>query len=185
MSINVSKELKFVKDLNTKSDISFNDLKDIYTLFYSNGFKFKLDEQLIFNNISKKINIVIGVKGRESYLKTTIKYLNNSIKYSDFKDQINIIICEHDYKPYYKLFCEENKIDYGFIDLNKSNTDGMYSRSLVYNMSVKCFPRSEWWLLHDSDLLVPKTFFNELKLLMDNSKTWIQPYSNKMVLNII
>ena len=60
----------------------------------------------------------------------------------------------------------------------------MYSRSLVYNMSVKCFPRSEWWLLHDSDLLVPKTFFNELKLLMDNSKTWIQPYSNKMVLNI-
>ena len=65
MSINVSKELKFVKDLNTKSDISFNDLKDIYTLFYSNGFKFKLDEQLIFNNISKKINIVIGVKGRE------------------------------------------------------------------------------------------------------------------------
>ena len=34
MSINVSKELKFVKDLNTKSDIYFNDLKDIYTLFY-------------------------------------------------------------------------------------------------------------------------------------------------------
>ena len=182
--MSVLEQLKFVKDLDKKNNISFHDIKDVYTSFYSNGFKFKLDEQLIFNTNSKKINVVIGVKGRESYLKATIKYLNNSIKYSGLEDQINIIICEHDFKPYYKLFCEENKIDYGFIDLNKSNTDVMYSRALVYNMSVKCFPRSEWWLLHDSDLLVPETFFNELKPLMDNSKTWIQPYANKMVLNI-
>lgn len=177
-------QLKYIKDLNTKNDISFTDIKEVYASFYSDGFKFKLDDQLLFNTSSKKINVVIGVKGRDSYLKTTIRYINNSIKQANLQDQVNIIICEHDSRPYYKLFCEENKIDYGFIDLNKSNTDGLYSRSLVYNMAVKCFPSSEWWLLHDSDLLVPDAFFNKLKPLMTNSKSWIQPYSNKMVLNI-
>jgi hypothetical protein len=177
-------QIKFVKDLNNKNEFLFDDLKEVYNSFYSNGFEFKFDDQLIFNKNQKKINVVIGVKGREAYLKATIKYLNSSIEHSGMQDQVNLIICEHDVRPYYKLFCEENKIDYGFIDLNKSNTEGMYSRSLVYNMSVKCFPKSDWWLLHDCDLLVPVTFFNDLKPMMEKSKTWIQPYSNKMVLNM-
>jgi len=184
MNMSVLEQINCVKDLNMKSEISFNDIKDVYTSFYSNGFKFKLDDQLIFNTSSKKINVVIGAKGRESYLKATIKYLIHSIKKANLEDQVNIIICEHDYRSYFKLFCEENKIDYGFIDLNKSNTDGMYSRSLVYNTAVKCFKSSEWWLLHDSDLLVPEIFFIEMMFLINKSKTWIQPYAHKMVLNI-
>ena len=180
----MEQQLKIVKDLNKQTDISYEDIKKVYVDFYSKGFKFKLDDQILFNKEPKKINIVIGVKGRESYLKTTIKYLKASAVKANIENQVNIIICEHDNKPYMKLFCEENKIDYGFIDLNKSNTDGMYSRSLVYNMAVKNFTSSEWWLLHDCDLLVPDTFFNNLIPLMDNCQTWIQPYANKMVLNV-
>jgi len=185
MNTNMIEKIKSIKDLNFTNTISFDDIKDVYNSYYSNGFQFKFDDQLIFNTTAKKINVVIGVRGRESYLRATLKYFYESIKKYNLEDQINIIICEHDVKPYYKLFCEENKIDYGFINLNKSNTDGMYYRSLVYNMSVKCFPKSEWWLLHDCDLLVPVTFFDHLKPLMDKSKTWIQPYANKTVLNIL
>jgi hypothetical protein len=168
--------------LNNK--LFLNDFKSLYKNYYTNGFKYILDDMLLFNTSNKKINIIIGIKGRESYLYTTINYLKYSIKNSSNPDYYNIIICEHDSQPTYKSFCAENKIDYGFIDLNKYNTNNLYSRGLVFNFAVKCFPQSEWYLLHDCDLLPSKLFFKNLENKIDTCKTWIQPYSNKMVLNL-
>jgi hypothetical protein len=166
------------------TDLIFNKIKSIYLNYYNNNFKYVLDKKVLFNTQNKKYNIIVGVKGRENYLHTTIKYLKNSINYSNNPLDYNIIICEHDYEPTHHSYCLKNNIDYGFIDLKKSNTNNLYSRSLVFNCAVKCFPHSEWYLLHDCDLLTPNLFFKNLENLTKSCKTWIQPYSNKMVLNL-
>jgi hypothetical protein len=166
------------------SDLIFNKIKSMYLNYYNNNFKYVLDQKILFNTQNKKYNIVVGVKGREKYLHTTIKYLKNSINYSSNPSNYNIIVCEHDYTPKHNLYCLKNNIDYGFIDLKKSKTNNLYSRSLVFNYAVKCFPSSEWYLLHDCDLLTPNLFFKNLEKLTESCKTWIQPYSNKMVLNL-
>jgi len=165
-------------------NLSYDDIKLLYTNFYKNNFKYVLDQKFIYNKQNKKYNIIIGVKDRTKYLHTTLNFLKNSIKYSSNPDEYNIIVCEHDYRPKHKLYCLNNKIDYGFLNLKNSNTNDLYSRGLVFNCSVKAFPSSEWYLFHDCDLLTPNLFFKNLESLIVNCKSWIQPYSNKMVLNL-
>lgn len=162
----------------------YNDIKLLYENYYKNGFKYQLDQKFVYNTENKKYNIVIGVKDREKYLYSTVQYLKNSINFTENPNDYNIIICEHNFTPKHKFYCLKNKIDYGFIDLNKSNTGNLYSRSLAFNYAVKCFNSSDWYLLHDCDLLTPNEFFKNLEKMVVNCKTWIQPYSEKMVLNL-
>jgi hypothetical protein len=162
---------------------SFTILKNAYLSRYSEK-QYVLDQKLCFNKNDSRINVVIGVRGRQAYLHTTLRYLQRSIEEAGLQKEITITICEHDIKPYYRYFCEDNNLNYGFINLNTSNTENMYSRSLVFNSVVKNFPSTPWLLFHDCDLLVNCNFFTELLPMMERSQTWIQPYAHKMVLNI-
>ena len=139
-------------------------------------------EKKIFSNVipDPDINIVIGFKGRNSHLITTLKYLNHAILQTDLK--INVFLVEHDTNPYFMDLAKINNLNYGFLDIEKTSKQQQYSRALVFNSAIKQCPKPKWWLFHDVDLIVPHDFFIKLKKHMDLCKTWIQPFAQKRVI---
>lgn len=135
-----------------------------------------------FSNLKEnsKINIVIGYRNRRDHLLTTIKYINSAIKETNIP--INLFIIEQDDKPTIKDICNINNINYAFLDIQKTSKYNQYSRALVFNSAIKNIIEPEWWLFHDTDLIVPNNFFSILEEKIKNCKTWIQPFAEKRVM---
>lgn len=130
------------------------------------------------DNVNAHINVIIGVKGRHDNLKKCLLYLREAIKNVDVK--ISITIVENDDKPNHYNTFKDQDINYIFLPLSITNTNGLFSRALSFNVGYKFINKSKYYLFHDCDVLVEPNFF---KILLDNyikpDFKWLQPYCGK------
>jgi hypothetical protein len=132
---------------------------------------------LLFNeNEEYDINIIIGIRGRKEFLNPVIESFNEAIKNSDKK--ICFTIVNHAEYPEHLKYCRTNKINYLW---TKGNVVEQYSRSFVYNFGVKYGHQAKYYLLHDLDVLVKKSFFNELYQNLKNCQC-LQTYGARRIL---
>ena len=70
----------------------------------------------VYKDVSKghrDVNVIIGIRGRSSFLSTCIRYFKRAIEGSDLK--VNITIVEQDSSSHYKDTCKSLGLDYIFI----------------------------------------------------------------------
>lgn len=156
-------------DINQILELNYYDYKSLY------------DNDKVIKSIkltNYDLNVIIGVKKRKEYLKTTVNYFKEAIKNSRLK--IAITIVEQDDIPEDFDDYKNEDINYIFLPLNLLNTDNQYSRALSFNVGYYFTERCKYYLFHDCDLLVPNNFFKILeKYYLNSSFEWIQSFTKK------
>lgn len=148
-----------------KNKIDYEKIKEKKSFFHLN------DNQDCF------INVIIGCRGRQEFLKPlTDSFISAIDNYKEQKICLNIL--EHNTFPQHLKFCKNNNINYIWTEGNVSE---QYSRSFAYNFGVKFSNKAKYYLLHDLDILVKKNFFYELIENLKNFKC-VQSYGGKRVL---
>ena len=127
-------------------------------------------------------SLIIPCKGRLEYLKTTIAIFQSEIQAAPFN--ISITIVEHSEIPECMQIAKDIGIGWIYIPLISDNKKplGQFNRSLSFDIGFIYGPIAKFYLLHDSDLLVPKNFWNKLKQNIDRGPySTIQTYSHRSV----
>lgn len=127
----------------------------------------------------RDISVVIGCRGRQEHLRTTLRYLNQAIAQTSLR--VGVVVVEHDAESHFSPLAQENNAQYIFVDARHTGTGQEYSRSLAFNLGYAWAPTATWQLQHDSDLLMAPRFFDNLVPLMRNDVNFIQPYSERRV----
>lgn len=130
----------------------------------------------------RDINFFIGVRGRLPYLATCLKYLKAAVSACDAV--VRIIVVENDEIPRLADFAAAYGADYVFLPFGVSNSAGLYSRGLAYNVGFKAVPQARWSVFHDADLLVPADFFELLEHYLQAEPKWLQPYTDRRVTSL-
>ena len=130
----------------------------------------------------RDINVFLPVRGRLTFLNPCLTYIRESAESAGMK--VNVIVVENDDRPQYENYCTISGIDYIFIPNSASCSDGMFAKSLCYNIGFLKALRTEWNIFHDLDILVEKDFFSKLKTYLVEESTWVQPYTEKRVMRL-
>jgi hypothetical protein len=125
------------------------------------------------------ITMLIPVKDRISFLKPSVHYIRESQKNGPYK--IKLIYIENDSIPKFKEACEELGVDYVYIPIDKSQSNGFFAKSLCYNIGFFIAPKTNWYIFHDLDILIDKDYFNKLSVYMGKNPSWVQPYTKRRV----
>lgn len=128
------------------------------------------------------LNIYVGVRGRRRYLKTCLRYLESAISTAGV--DVRVVIVEQDDTPHHFDIAEKHGFDYVFIPMSESNSRGLYSRALVYNVGFLAAGPAKWHVFHDCDLLVAADFFLKMRIHLDASPKWLQPYADQHVIKL-
>jgi len=131
------------------------------------------------NGIDRDLNLFLPVRGRLTFLNPCLNYINRASEEAGIK--VNAVVIENDSIPLYKVFCKQRNIDYIFIPNDISCSDGMFAKSLCYNIGFLRVQQTEWNIFHDLDILVEKDYFKKLNKYFKDETTWIQPYTQKRV----
>lgn len=148
-----------------------------------NEHQLKLSDIIKNNNIYVDkniydISVCIGTRGRQKYLTETVRRLKIAISKTNLK--INLYVVEHDTDKQINIDCRHI-----FVQSNDTLTENMYSRALIADIGfLSGALNSKWYMYHDSDLLVTEDFFNKIEILIQSETKWIQPYSQKRVINL-
>jgi hypothetical protein len=153
----------------------------------------KIDYPLIFRHPEFQTNLNLGsysetpdlnffvpVRGRTQFFKPFIRYAKYAE--SESKLKVNFVIIENDVKPLYKDLCEKERVDYIFIPTSVSYSDGIFAKSLCYNIGFLLSQRSEWNVFHDLDILIDDSYFNKVSKYLESNPSWVQPYTKKRVI---
>ena len=129
------------------------------------------------------MDIVIPSLGREKYVVSTLKYLLKSISLTDKK--INVIIEDFDNSNFVINYIKSLPSSVKVVYLDCSKIRENFSRSMAMNVPVYYFKsRSKYLMFHDCDLLVDSSFIKNTVSNLKNTKTWLQPYTEKRVSNL-
>jgi hypothetical protein len=137
----------------------------------------------VYKDISKgyrDVNVIIGIRGRSSFLSTCIRYFKKAIEGSELK--VNITIVEQDNSSHYMDTCKDLGIDYIFIPNSILKNGESYNRSFCFNVGYLLASPSIWYLFHDIDILINHDFFKSLKTYLVKNPKWLQTYTKKRVL---
>lgn len=159
--------------------------KNIFTALETNKFNYeeiKLKSYIHLKEIEKNydINVIIGFRGRQEFLKPLIDSFNKAFDYynSNFEPKnFCLTFVEHSETPDSKDILEGSN-SYLW---TPGNVSGAYSRSFAYNFGVKYSNKAKYYLLHDLDILVKENFFEELYQNLKNSRC-MQTYGKRRVL---
>jgi hypothetical protein len=131
------------------------------------------------NQKDSQISVIIPVHKRKDYLNTTIRFLERAIQHWDpGMNRVRIHVIEMDMEPECN-FVADLGIDYTFIPTNfyRRNT---FCKSLCFNVGYLSGPKTEWYLLHDGDIIMNLNFFTILERYFDKGQL-IQPYNDLRV----
>ena len=127
------------------------------------------------------ISIVIPCKGRRPLLETTIKVLKHEIAKTDLR--IAITLVEHTDSIEFKEYAFTEGLGWIHIPLSGGvgSPLGQFNRGLCFDIGHLYGPPSNYYMMHDSDLLVPNNFFNKVQVYFNRGAVALQPYSNRFV----
>lgn len=116
----------------------------------------------LLNNEGCDVNVIIGFKGRKEFWEPIISSFQKAFDYynkvSPFQKVFCLTMVEHsEYQLARKWI--DGKVNYIY---TPGNVQDQYSRSFAYNFGVKYGTPANYYLLHDLDILVKKSFFLEL-----------------------
>lgn len=129
----------------------------------------------------RDINVIIGIRGREFFLKPCISYFKRAIDNCPNK-KIKLILVEQDVTPKYEQIAKELGVEYIFAHNDIVFRGENYSRAYVYNIGFLLAKPSKWYILHDIDILIDENYFKHLDTYLLDSTKWVQPYQKKRVI---
>ena len=127
------------------------------------------------------ISIVIPCKGRKPLLETTIKVLKHEIAKTDLR--IVITLVEHTDSIEFKEYAFTEGLGWIHIPLSGGTGSplGQFNRGLCFDIGHLYGPPCKYYMMHDSDLLVPDSFFNKVLVYFNRGAIALQPYSDRFV----
>jgi glycosyltransferase involved in cell wall biosynthesis len=160
-----------------------------------NDYKVDYNEQISIDNQNRKrpafkaldskesydISIVIPCKGRKPLLETTIKVLKHEIAKTDLR--IVITLVEHTDSIEFKEYAFTEGLGWIHIPLTGGvgSPLGQFNRGLCFDIGHLYGPPCKYYMMHDSDLLVPDIFFNKVQYYFNRGAVALQPYSDRFV----
>lgn len=153
--------------------------------------KKSMNYDLVFNHektiiktreVDRDINIFIPVRKRIEFIEPCLSYFERAVKRTSLK--VHITVIENDIKPWYMDFLKDKDVDYIFIPVEVSCSDGLFAKSLAYNSGFLKTKRAKWNIFHDLDILVDEDFLEKIQIYLKRNPTWIQPYTNRRVLRV-
>jgi len=160
-----------------------------------NDYKVDYNEQISIDNQNRKrpafkaldskesydISIVIPCKGRKPLLETTIKVLKHEIAKTDLR--IVITLVEHTDSIEFKEYAFTEGLGWIHIPLTGGvgSPLGQFNRGLCFDIGHLYGPPCKYYMMHDSDLLVPDIFFNKVQFYFNRGAVALQPYSDRFV----
>ena len=160
-----------------------------------NDYKVDYNEQISIDNQNRQrpafkaldskepydISIVIPCKGRKPLLETTIKVLKHEIAKTDLR--IVITLVEHTDEIEFKEYAFTEGLGWIHIPLSGGvgSPLGQFNRGLCFDIGHLYGPPCKYYMMHDSDLLVPDNFFNKVQIYFNRGAVALQPYSDRFV----
>jgi len=160
-----------------------------------NDYKVDYNEQISIDNQNRQrpafkalqskgpydISIVIPCKGRKPLLETTIKVLKHEIAKTDLR--IVITLVEHTDSIEFKEYAFTEGLGWIHIPLTGGvgSPLGQFNRGLCFDIGHLYGPPCKYYMMHDSDLLVPDNFFNKVQFYFNRGAVALQPYSDRFV----
>lgn len=106
------------------------------------------------------ITVIVPVCNRLHYFDVFCRYMHAAVRFTSLK--ISVIFVEHDQQPQYRNLIPA-WANYLYIPAN-GNT---FNKCLCHNMGALYGPKADYYLFHDTDIIVPEGFF---ELLYGNIK---------------
>ena len=127
------------------------------------------------------LSIVIPCKGRKPLLETTIKVLKHEITKTNLR--IAITLVEHTDSIEFKEYAFTEGLGWIHIPLTGGSGSplGQFNRGLSFDIGHLYGPPCKYYMMHDSDLLVPDNFFNKVNVYFNRGAVALQPYSDRFV----
>jgi hypothetical protein len=127
------------------------------------------------------ISIVIPCKGRRPLLETTIKVLKHEIAKTD--QRVAITLVEHTDSIEFKEYAFTEGLGWIHIPMTGGvgSPLGQFNRGLCFDIGHLYGPPCKYYMMHDSDLLVPDNFFNKVNVYFNRGTIALQPYSDRFV----
>ena len=160
-------------------------MNNLFDVLEKNKFNYediKLKSYLFLKNTGHvyDLNVIIGFRGRQEFLKPLIDSFNRAFEYYHVRygdKNFCMTFVEHSEKPDGK---KEIEPENSYI-CTPGNVTDKYSRSFAYNFGVKYSNKAQYYLLHDLDILVKENFFEELYQNLKGSRC-MQTYGKRRVL---
>lgn len=126
-------------------------------------------------NLKVDISVIIPVRGRVEYHKIVVEYIFNAIMHTDKK--VSFTFVEHDDMPPKHYWVAKSWVNTIFIP-----SDGQpFNKCLCHNIGVLYGPTADYYLFHDTDILVPPDFFSKIMLNMQD-KDAVQTFTKRRLL---
>uniref|UniRef100_A0A6C0LSG6 Glycosyltransferase 2-like domain-containing protein n=1 Tax=viral metagenome TaxID=1070528 RepID=A0A6C0LSG6_9ZZZZ len=127
------------------------------------------------------ISIVIPCKGRRPLLETTIKVLKHEIANTNLRVAITLV--EHTDSIEFKEYAFTEGLGWIHIPMTGGSGSplGQFNRGLCFDIGHLYGPPCKYYMMHDSDLLVPDNFFNKVNVYFNRGTIALQPYSDRFV----
>jgi len=127
------------------------------------------------------ISIVIPCKGRRPLLETTIKVLKHEMAKTD--KRVAITLVEHTDSIEFKEYAFSAGLGWIHIPMTGGvgSPLGQFNRGLCFDIGHLYGPPCKYYMMHDSDLLVPDNFFNKVNVYFNRGTIALQPYSDRFV----
>ena len=127
------------------------------------------------------ISIVIPCKGRRPLLETTIKVLKHEMSKTDLRVAITLV--EHTDSIEFKEYAFTEGLGWIHIPMTGGvgSPLGQFNRGLCFDIGHLYGPPCNYYMMHDSDLLVPDNFFNKVNVYFNRGTIALQPYSDRFV----
>lgn len=151
---------------------------DLYKLHQDSKLDYKIiSSELFFKNKEENkvdISVIIPVRGRVQFQKPVLDHLFKSIqKPKGIGYTISVTYVEHSTLPTYLW-----KTPSGYIWIPCEEND-RFNKCLCFNIGVLSGPKADYYLFHDSDLVCPENFFDEI---LNNISQAMQVFKGKRVL---
>jgi len=127
------------------------------------------------------ISIGIPCKGRRPLLETTIKVLKHEMSKTDLRVAITLV--EHTDSIEFKEYAFTEGLGWIHIPMTGGvgSPLGQFNRGLCFDIGHLYGPPCNYYMMHDSDLLVPDNFFNKVNVYFNRGTIALQPYSDRFV----
>ncbi|MBD3261831.1 MAG: hypothetical protein GF334_09240 [Candidatus Altiarchaeales archaeon] len=156
-------------------------LKEIITK-NAYGYKALFSSDTFFKRIpgeERDLNVFIPIRNRKPFIRPCVEYMLRAAHKGPYKVKITLI--ENDEKPRHAEQAGGLGVDYIFVPTDLSMSNGLFAKSLCYNVGFIHAPRTEWNVFHDIDILVDEDYFQKLGVYISRNPAWLQPYAKRRV----
>lgn len=136
-------------------------------------------------NPPRKI-IIPCFKRQENLLCVLQRFQSIQLPKEGYRPQI--LLVEHSPYPELQSIAEQYNCEYIWLFLDPRIPRmplGQFNKALAYDKAFLYGSPADWYLFHDNDILVPKTFWDLLDTNKERANTqFLQPYTGRCLLNL-